>query len=67
MLPTWSKVIGVLAGVACILAGLYLATTESASEEATIFDALFQAMGIYFIARGAWMIAMLGRTGAVTE
>ncbi len=52
LMATWSKILGVIAAIASIGAGIYLMSTESASPDATIFDALFDAMGVYFIARG---------------
>jgi hypothetical protein len=57
----WAALIGAVAAVVSIIAGIYLFQTESASEEATIFDALFKALGAYMVARGLWMIASLTR------
>ena len=58
---TWSAVFGVLAALVSIGAGIYLLQTQSASEDATIFDAIMHGMGAYFVARGLWMISRLIR------
>jgi hypothetical protein len=50
---------GVLAALVSIGAGLYLLGSDSASQEATVFDALMHGIGAYCIARGLWMIASL--------
>lgn len=50
---------GVIAALVSIGAGLYLLGSESASQEATVFDALMHGIGAYCIARGLWMIASL--------
>lgn len=52
----WSLVIGIVAVLVSVGAGVYLLQTQSASEEATIFDAIMHGMGAYFIARGIWML-----------
>jgi hypothetical protein len=57
-----TTILGVAAAALSIVAGVYLFFTESASEDATIFDALFKAMGTYFVARGLWMIASIRST-----
>ena len=54
--------VGVLAAVVSIGAGLYLLTSESASSETTVFDALMHGIGAYCIARGLWMLAVLIHT-----
>lgn len=36
----------------CWIAGIYLLTSESASQETTVFDTLMHGIGIYFLARG---------------
>ena len=53
--------VGLLAAVVSIGAGIYLMTSESAAEGTTVFDALFDGLGAYFIARGLWMISALLR------
>jgi hypothetical protein len=50
---SWAGVVGGIAAAVSILAGIYLFQTESASEDATIFDALFKAIGAYFVARAS--------------
>ena len=49
--------IGALAALISIGAGLYLLISGSASEELTVFDSLFHGIGAYLIARGLWMVA----------
>jgi hypothetical protein len=61
---SWSGLLGVAAAVCSIAAGIYLFTTESASEETTIFDALFKGLGGYMIARGIWMVASISQKRA---
>ena len=51
--------LGNLAALVSIGAGLYLLTSGSASEETTVFDALIYGIGAYFIARGLWMFSAL--------
>ena len=58
---SWSGLLGIAAAAISVIAGLYLFNTESASEDATIFDALFKALGGYMVARGLWMIASMTR------
>lgn len=53
--------VGIAAVVVCFGAGLYLLTSESASEQATVFDSLMHGIGAYFIARGLWMIERMIR------
>ena len=57
-----SKTLGVLAAVVSIVAGLYLLTSESAAQQATVFDALMHGIGGYCVARGLWMLATLSQT-----
>ena len=57
----WSGLWGVLAIIGSIGAGIYLLGSESASEDATVFDTLMHGIGAYFIARGLWMISSLTR------
>jgi len=53
--------IGALAALISIIAGVYLLTSQSASAETTVFDALMHGIGGYCIARGVWMIySMVG-------
>lgn len=52
----FSTLVGIVAVVVSVGAGIYLLSTQSAAEEATVFDALMHGMGAYFIARGAWML-----------
>jgi hypothetical protein len=51
--------VGIAAAVVSIGAGIYLLTSQSASEETTVFDALMHGIGAYFIARGLWMFSRL--------
>lgn len=53
---SFATLVGIVAVVVSVGAGIYLLSTQSASEEATVFDALMHGMGAYFIARGAWML-----------
>ena len=55
-----TRIVGIVAPVVCILAGLYLLTSESASAQATVFDSLMHGIGAYMIARGLWMVHALG-------
>jgi multisubunit Na+/H+ antiporter MnhC subunit len=57
----WSKLLGIVTAVVSIGAGIYLLLGESASEEMTVIDILMDGIGAYFIARGVWMLATLGR------
>jgi ABC-type thiamin/hydroxymethylpyrimidine transport system permease subunit len=50
-----------VAAIVSILAGIYLLQSESAAEQATVFDALMHGIGAYLIARGLWMVASVGR------
>jgi hypothetical protein len=63
-------VLGVLAAFISIGAGLYLLTSQSASDAltggSTVFDALMHGVGAYFVARGAWMLASV-RTDSTRE
>lgn len=54
------KLFGVLAGIGCIIAGIYLITSNSASADTTVFDVLMHGIGAYIICRGVWMIATVG-------
>jgi len=56
------KLAGIDAAVVSIGAGLYLLTSESASADTTVFDALMHGIGAYFVARGLWMIARMARS-----
>jgi membrane-associated PAP2 superfamily phosphatase len=40
-------------------AGIYMALSQSASEQATVFDVFFHGIGFYFIARGVWVLSTL--------
>jgi hypothetical protein len=46
-----------------IIAGAYLLMSESAAQEATVFDALMHGIGGYCIARGLWMIYAMAKPG----
>jgi hypothetical protein len=52
-------VLGVLASLISVGAGLYLLGSESASAETTVFDALMHGIGAYCIARGVWMLSQI--------
>jgi hypothetical protein len=56
------KLAGIAAAVVSIGAGIYLLTSESASDQTTVFDALMHGIGAYFIARGLWMITRMARS-----
>ena len=56
------KLAGIAAAVVLIGAGIYLLTSQSASDETTVFDALMHGIGAYFIARGLWMITKMARS-----
>jgi len=47
-------------------AGLYMLLSDSASEEATVFDVFFHGIGIYFIARGIWVLSTLAHRNQAT-
>lgn len=51
-----THIIRYVAAAISVLAGLYLLTTSSASDQATVFDALMHGIGGYLIARGLWMV-----------
>jgi hypothetical protein len=53
------KILGVLASLVSIGAGLYLLSFESAAEQTNVFDMLTHGIGAYCVARGIWMIAEL--------
>ena len=59
----WAGITGGLAAIAMVGAGIYLMSSESASSETTVFDALFDGMGVYFIARGLWVISQMVHRG----
>ena len=58
------NLLGVIAAIVSIVAGIYLLQSQSASAETTVFDAMMHGMGAYFIARGLWMFQSLAR-GAI--
>ena len=58
------NLLGVIAAIVSIVAGIYLLQSQSASAETTVFDAMMHGMGAYFIARGLWMFQSLTR-GAI--
>lgn len=51
------RILGSLAALASIVAGVYLLTGQSAVQETTVFDAIMHGMGGYMVARGLWMFA----------
>jgi hypothetical protein len=53
------EVLGIIAALISVGAGLYLLTSGSASEELTVFDSLFRGVGAYLVARGLWMAVSL--------
>src|SRR5262245_53891632 len=55
--------LGVLAALVSVGAGIYLLTSESASADTTVFDILMHGIGAYFVARGMWMLYSLRRPG----
>jgi hypothetical protein len=57
----FSPALGWLAATVAVIAGIYLLTSESASAETTVFDALMHGIGGYLIARGLWMMSSLTR------
>lgn len=50
------NVLGVVAAIVSVLAGIYLLQAQSASADTTVFDVLMHGIGAYFIARGVWML-----------
>lgn len=56
------NVLGLIAGIVSIGAGIYLLLGESAAAETTVFDMLMHGIGAYFVARGLWMIYSLRST-----
>ena len=52
----WATIVGLIAAVVAIGAGIYLLDSQSAAAEATVFDSIMHGVGAYFIARGLWMI-----------
>ena len=53
------NILGVIAGVVSVVAGIYLLQSNSASADTTVFDVIMHGMGAYFIARGLWMFQSL--------
>jgi hypothetical protein len=51
------RALSILAALISAGAGLYLLSTESASDTPTIFDALMHGIGAYFIAKAFFMVA----------
>jgi hypothetical protein len=49
------KAVGVIAGLICAGAGVYLLQWESAGSEANWFEAVAHGMGIYFIGKGIFV------------
>jgi hypothetical protein len=49
-------ILGVLAALFNIGAGIYLTFSNSAADIPTVFDAMMHGAGCYFIGRGLWMI-----------
>lgn len=56
---TLRTVLVIAAAVVSIGAGIYLLTSESVSQETTVFDALMHGIGAYFVARGLYMLTKL--------
>lgn len=54
-------VLGLLAAAGCIIAGIYLLDSQSAATETTVFDSMMHGAGVYFIARGIWMLREMAR------
>lgn len=47
------------AGITCIVAGFWMLSIESASADPTVFEAMAQGIGIYFIGKGIFVWAAL--------
>jgi hypothetical protein len=55
-----------LAAVIAIIAGIYMLTTQAATEN-SIFNPLLHGIGLYFLARGIWMLRHAGRTEDIVD
>jgi multisubunit Na+/H+ antiporter MnhC subunit len=51
-----SSILGVVAALISIGAGIYMLQSSSASPDTTVFDVLMHGIGAYCIARGVWML-----------
>lgn len=60
------KVVEVVAAVVAIVAGVYMLTTQAAAAN-SIFNPLLHGIGLYFIARGLWMLRHAGREDDVVD
>jgi len=63
---TLSRLLGAVAALVCIGAGIYLLQSKSAGvtnefgqTQQTVFDVFFKGFGAYFIGRGLWMASRL--------
>lgn len=65
------KFVEVIAGLLAIGAGIYLLQSQSVSvagvDGTSWFQVLAHGIGVYFIARGLWMLGHVGRQDAVTD
>jgi hypothetical protein len=59
--------LGLLASLISIGAGLYMLTSSSAAADSTVFDVLMHGIGAYCVARGVWMLHELRAAGPVPE
>lgn len=66
-----SKLVDVVAALLAIGAGIYLLQSQSVSIAGvggtSWFQVLAHGIGVYFIARGLWMLGHVGRRDAVTD
>jgi len=63
---TLQRLLGAVAALVCIGAGIYLLQSKSAgvtdqfgNTSETVFDVFFKGFGAYFIGRGLWMASRL--------
>ena len=61
------NILGVIAGVVSVVAGIYLLQSQSASADTTVFDVMMHGIGAYFIARGLWMFQSFLVRGAAVQ
>jgi hypothetical protein len=62
-----SWLLGLLASLISVGAGLFLLTSSSASADSTVFDVLMHGIGAYCVARGVWMLHEMAAGSGATS
>lgn len=66
MTPSTLRLAAVLAGAACVLAGLYLLTSQTADPDSYL-QILGRGLGLYMVGKGLFVGALLYAHAAVLE